>query len=133
MFCFVVCLFFLYSHRPLSSADIQSRVIGFPLLKVSAGAKTENFRARTHSRHASFTLITMSSFSEVLFYFVCWFVGFFLFFFFLHYSYRPLTSAKIQSRVIGFLLRKVSARTKTELFRASTHSRHASPTLAIPL
>ena len=54
--CLCVFLFFLYSHRPLSSAEIHSRVIGFPLRKVSAGATTEHFRARTHLRHASLTL-----------------------------------------------------------------------------
>ena len=54
--CLLVFLFFLYSHRPLSSADIHSRVIGFPLRKVGAGETTEHFRARTHSRHASLTL-----------------------------------------------------------------------------
>ena len=58
--CLFVCLFafcfFLYSHRPLSCAEIQSRIIGFPLRKVSASAKTEHFRTRTHSRHASLTL-----------------------------------------------------------------------------
>lgn len=54
--CLLVFLFFLYSHRPLSSADTYSRVIGFPLRKVGAGETTEHFRARTHSRHASLTL-----------------------------------------------------------------------------
>ena len=44
--------------RPLSFAESQWRVIGFPPRKVSLGAKTErnNFRARTNSRHAPLSL-----------------------------------------------------------------------------